>query len=666
MRLTIKLKILLIVGFIITIAFIMGIYSFGAISKAATTTNNISEKYVTISDLNSRLSIEIMNIRRSFNSYMPKPTDKNYNVVKESLEEAKKVFRMFMEKFKDPETIKLMPEVYDFIDEYEEGIKDYITYIESEMESKRSIIPVEKKFEDQSRLFERNNQEIGKLVFSNLQKNLHDERRVERYLKNYSRLNQISYDTSEALSNVKYSITTNNLTSLQQAGKIVKKVKDEVVELHTAAIDERTKETVGDSVKLINSAIKTFEKIYNQYVSLADIHKKRTATRGIFETNNDKIFQLIQTKMITESSSVSKLLSKADYVIAVVLIILLISSIFAIFVTIVYISRPLNQFVQTAKELTTGDRDLTIRLSNKSKDELYDLAKYINTFISNVQEIVLEVKKVSNDVASGNNQLAATMEELSTTFATQTEQVSNIVNDMEDMRDISSQSIGALNRTIEVITDTTNRTTEGQTQLNNVKDQVLLIRTNAKHLSETIDKLQDNSNQIGEILTVINDIADQTNLLALNAAIEAARAGEAGRGFAVVADEVRKLAERTQHATNEIEEIIGTLQNDSEQASKEMESAGDSVISGVQAIDETYTGFNEIVNSVDEISSTSYRLESNIKTQTEKVEIVTNRTQEIVSGIEESNSAVSEVTMTVEQLQSRTDVLRQLVGQFKA
>ncbi|QEL64988.1 methyl-accepting chemotaxis protein [Oryzomicrobium terrae] len=74
-----------------------------------------------------------------------------------------------------------------------------------------------------------------------------------------------------------------------------------------------------------------------------------------------------------------------------------------------------------------------------------------------------------------------------------------------------------------------------------------------------IEELGARNNEIGAIVQIIRDVADQTNLLALNAAIEAARAGETGRGFAVVADEVRKLAERTQHATGDIERRIAEI-----------------------------------------------------------------------------------------------------------
>ena len=74
-----------------------------------------------------------------------------------------------------------------------------------------------------------------------------------------------------------------------------------------------------------------------------------------------------------------------------------------------------------------------------------------------------------------------------------------------------------------------------------------------------IDALRSQIERVAGVAHQISAIARQTNLLALNATIEAARAGQAGRGFSVVAGEVKALALQTSTATQEIAEIVKTL-----------------------------------------------------------------------------------------------------------
>jgi methyl-accepting chemotaxis protein len=358
-------------------------------------------------------------------------------------------------------------------------------------------------------------------------------------------------------------------------------------------------------------------------------------------------------------------LTRSSYMSIVFVIVMIAVGVLAILYINRGIIKKLRDFVIIMEDFTSGDGDLTKRVSITSKDEIGQLGTHMNTFVGNIQDIINQVKEVSSNVASGNTELAATMEELSTTFNLQSEQVSGVASNMGVMNDVSQGIVNTVEHGRGTMDGAGKSVEHGNSELQNVMRTMQSIKTQTTQLSATIKNLSESSVQIGEILNVIAGIADQTNLLALNAAIEAARAGEAGRGFAVVADEVRKLAEGTQSSTNEIATIITTLQKDTSTASDEMAKTVNSVELGMEGITNTSALMNQIVGSSSEVSSSLNEINKEINNQFGMINEISDNTQGLASGIAESVHAIGEVSATVSHLQHQAEELTSVVSRFK-
>lgn len=88
----------------------------------------------------------------------------------------------------------------------------------------------------------------------------------------------------------------------------------------------------------------------------------------------------------------------------------------------------------------------------------------------------------------------------------------------------------------------------------------ITVTENQQTLNSEIINVQKISEQINTILDSIKSIADETKMLGLNAAIEAARAGEAGRGFGVVATEIRTLSQNSKETAMKIMNLTSEIQ----------------------------------------------------------------------------------------------------------
>ncbi|NOZ08201.1 MAG: HAMP domain-containing protein [FCB group bacterium] len=320
---------------------------------------------------------------------------------------------------------------------------------------------------------------------------------------------------------------------------------------------------------------------------------------------------------------------------------------------------------ENLKDIAQGEGDLTKRLEIKQEDELGELAKWFNSFVQKVHEVIQKIRVSSQNLANSSNELSATSEQLAAGAEEQQAQLSEIATSMEEMSAMILQASKNANATHETTGEANSVVSEGK---NSVKETIRGMEDIAAIVASTssqISSLESKSKEIGEVIQVIEDIADQTNLLALNANIEAARAGDAGRGFAVVADEVRKLAERTVNATSEIGEKIREIQQgvmDSVSGTAQITDRSDK---GRQLASQSGSALDKISVSIEEVNNAVEQIANAADQQSTGAEEISRNIENISSVAKEAAGGSQGLAFTSEALNKEVQTLNGLISQFK-
>lgn len=321
------------------------------------------------------------------------------------------------------------------------------------------------------------------------------------------------------------------------------------------------------------------------------------------------------------------------------------------------LSTRLQEMTEMIREIAEGGGNLTRRLDRAKKhvDETNDMARWINSFIDNLDNIVGSVTSAAVEMKQTNTELIEKNQKTTQISQEVIRAIDEILTSLDvQMRDINtaSSNAGEMSHAMEKALDA------AKSQFQMVSTRTQVIRESIMTSTENIITLNKSTEKIGDIVAVISDIADQTNLLALNAAIEAARAGEEGRGFAVVADEVRKLAERTNRSTDEIRNMIHSVQEQARHAVNVMESGMQKMEEGLKLAESSATDNSELYSIFNKMFRIIQHIAHSSAAHSEQVQSVAGSTNSM-------RCVLSEFSLSAMQSQYTSSKLYQLVNQFQ-
>ena len=330
------------------------------------------------------------------------------------------------------------------------------------------------------------------------------------------------------------------------------------------------------------------------------------------------------------------------------------------------VTRPLggepDEVARVLSHIAQGDLTIEVPLGNSADGSVM---RNLHQMQQNLNQMVRQIAASVDGVASSSEELSAVSSQTSSSLQLQgqeIEQAATAVNEMTAAVDEVARNA--------VSTSEASRLSEQTAQLGRaqVQETVASINTLATGVVETSERIQQLAGRVQDIsgvLDVIRSIADQTNLLALNAAIEAARAGDAGRGFAVVDDEVRALAHRTQTSTQEIEQMIGNIRQDTEHAVAAMHSSSERVQATLGVAQRSGEALDEITRSISQINERNLMIAS----ATEEQALVAREVDRNLVGIRNLSQQVLQGALHTEtaghDLAGMAGELHQTVARFK-
>lgn len=371
--------------------------------------------------------------------------------------------------------------------------------------------------------------------------------------------------------------------------------------------------------------------------------------------------------------------------------------------TVFFIKYSVLKTIKHASEqmamLSKGKTNLDFRFKRISKDEVGELCNGFNSFLSNMEQMMVKIKNagditsdlgnrlendiqsnlaLSNDLQNNFYILNNYFENLSSAITKTNEIVSEIHRHSNESKVINREQQNILVENSANIEHTTeNLSLIRKAEHQNIENTAIFAaeaREGYKIISEINSGIEEILKAAGSLLSindVIEDIAGKTSILGINAAIEASRAGSDGRGFKVISEEIGNLASTVKHNAVKTDQnlknvisLISNLKTTNESGMTkfryiEQNSAAvyDSMKSVTEQLDNLESNEKNMLESLKKLTENGVRINSSVLMMDENISRILSAINLLGKDFSCAAENISSVSRGAEELGSLTSKL---------
>ncbi|WP_225970539.1 methyl-accepting chemotaxis protein [Burkholderia pseudomallei] len=298
--------------------------------------------------------------------------------------------------------------------------------------------------------------------------------------------------------------------------------------------------------------------------------------------------------------------------------------------------RGLARIRDAMESIGSGTGDLTQRLPDSGRDEVAQIARSFNAFVSKLQEVMRVIRDASESVRHAAGEIASGNHDLSRRTESAAASLQQTAASIEEITSTVTQSAGAARQANDIATNAASVASRGGTVVSDVVS--------------TMHEIEGASGKIADIIGVIDGIAFQTNILALNAAVEAARAGEEG----AASRWSRARCARSRSAAQAAKEIKALI-----------DSSVTSVSTGATLVQQAGQTMSDIVGTVSNVTTIMREISNAADEQTRGIQEVNRAVAQLDEMVQQNAALVEQSAAAASALQTQAVELADAVGQFK-